>query len=227
MKLTDCCIVTVGVNQWYPKGLDRLAASLDRHAPTIPRLFFRDRYPEGSPAHEQDPYAFKLHAVKAAATNHRYVLWLDTSAWCVRDPAPLFEHVEQHGGFFMEDGWWLGQWCTDAALSTLGITRDRAMEIPLITGGFWAIDTQTARGKTFLNAMFGAAAAGVFRGPWTNTNQEASADPRCLGHRHDMAALSYLVHAAEFSTVKGSSSFVKITHLDDGKPTTLFNAQGM
>lgn len=227
MKLTDCCIVSVGVGQWYPKGLDRLAASLIDIAPDVPRALWRDHYPDRSPTHQEDPYAFKLHAVSKAAQAHRYVLWLDACAWCVRHPLPLFEHVEQHGGFFMQDGWKLGQWCSDPALAILGLTRDAAMEIPLITGGFWAIDTHTERGKLFLRAMHAAAAAGVFRGPWSNTQGEASPDPRCLGHRHDMTALSLHVRNLEYPTLQGDQSFVRISHLDTGNPRTCFLAQGL
>lgn len=225
MRPTDCCIVSTGVGQWYPKGIDRLAASLDTHAADIPRLLWRDEYPPGSPTHQDNPYAFKLHAVRHAARNHRYVLWLDACAWCVRHPLPLFEHVERHGGFFMEDGWVLGQWCSDTALATLGLTRDQAMTVPLITGGFWAIDTATERGKLFLRAMQGACDAGVFRGPWDNKEGQASPDPRCLGHRHDMAALSLHVRNLEYPTLKGDASFVRISHLDNG--SACFLAQGL
>ncbi len=225
--LNSCCVVSVGVGQWYPKGIDRLAASLAAHAPWLSRLLWRDQYPPGSPPHHEDPYVFKLHAVAHAARTFRYVLWLDSCAWCVRDPLPLFEHVARTGGFFMEDGWWLGQWCSDAALRSLDLTRDETMDTPLITGGFWALDTHSDRGRAFLAGMAGAAAKGIFRGPWDNKNGQASSDPRCLGHRHDMVALSVLVASLEYPTLKGADSFVKITHKDDGDPRTLFNAQGM
>lgn len=165
--------------------------------------------PPGSPAHADDPYVFKLHAFLASLDRgFRSALWLDAPCIVTRDPNPIFDKIEREGHLFITDGARLGNWASDACLGAFGLSRDEAMELPLLNGTFIGLDLTNDRSLRWLGQMRAACLRGLFRGPWLSghappeiraRNPErktgfVSDDPRGWGHRHDEAVGSCLAH---------------------------------
>ncbi len=62
-------VVNVAFGGPFLAGQDRLIASLDEHAPSVSRVFYRDTLPPGSPSHKEKPYAFKTSSLLDAKRN--------------------------------------------------------------------------------------------------------------------------------------------------------------
>lgn len=143
-------------------------------------------WPPGSPSHEAVPFAFKVHALEAAAENADVLLWCDSSIVPIAPLAPLWERIER-------DGYWLsrnydyknGEFTSDAALAIMGQTRDEAMLVPHVIATAFGLDMTSYAAQALLDRwrelmLHGAFAVG------------GSTDPRFRGHRHDQSALSHI-----------------------------------
>ena len=167
-------------------------------------LSWTDAWPPKSPSHAETPYAFKLHALaEARRRGATAALWLDAPVVAHGRPEAVFDRIERDGHLFVTSGERLGTWIGDAALEALGLSRDEALELPLLNGTFIGLDL---RRGAWLDEMLEAAAAGLLNGPYFTEHApaeararkpgksigEASRDPRCWGHRHDEAIGSAL-----------------------------------
>jgi hypothetical protein len=198
---TTVGICNVGVGGRYPAGSRRLSESLAAVGIPWRQFILAGRYPDGSPTHEQAPYAFKLHALAAAARDGcDIVLWADSAVWAIRDAAPLIGAVERRGYYFVHSGFSYGQWTSDACLAAMGETRtdashDAALS-PMIMACFYAVDLRRTEMRQFLEEVRHWTLANdgaLLRGAWTNDRRQVSEDPRCSGHRHDQSILSILI----------------------------------
>lgn len=195
MDHKDCCVVNVATPiGWYPKGQKRLRKSLEQHSPDIDFISWSSTLPSGCPPHEQIPYAFKPYAFKEARDRgYKFALWLDAAAWAVRDIMPVFEDTERDGCYLQHGGFTSGQWCSDAALGPLGITREESFEMGHLAACIMGLDLKNETSNKFLDRWLELADDGVtFPGAWRNTKGKASSDPRVLGHRHDQTAASVI-----------------------------------
>ena len=85
-----------------------------------------------------------------------------------------------------------------APLAKFGLTRDQAMAIPMVYALCMAFDVQDHKTAEMLLEWSALSVDGTtFEGPWINDGS-CSADPRCLGHRHDQTAISLLAHKYGF-----------------------------
>ena len=162
---------------------------------TDPVMYWADCMPPGALTHKRMPYGFKAWAIEAARlAGADLVLWADASISPMRPMDPLWDLIERQGYWFSRNGYTNGEWCCDAALPLLGITREEAFRQEHVTAGSFGLDLRSEIGRTFASEYLRLAQNGSFRGPWTNKDGEASADPRVSGHRHDQTAASVLVH---------------------------------
>jgi hypothetical protein len=165
--------------------------------------------PPGSPTHEDAPYGFKIFALREAERRgHTTILWLDAPCVATRPLDPLFDRTEREGHLFVTGGERLGHWASDECLGASGLTRDRAMELPLLNGTLIGLDLSNGRSREWLDLLQRSCERGLFRGPWLSDQAPAevrarkpgkpvgfvSVDPRCWGHRHDEAVGSALAH---------------------------------
>ena len=213
-------IVNVATGPRYIAGQERLVDSFTpAHGGRSPSecgccfKLYRDCFPAACPKHSETPYAFKPLALRwdrdAAGRKHS-ALWCDASMIVNKPLDPIWEYIEEHGALLFQDGWSVGQWCADHALEQLGLTRDEAMTIPLIYGPI-GLDFRNAKANEFLDEWCRYALDGVtFVGPWTNTNGEASSDPRCLGHRHDITVAATIAHRMGIPLYQGFLPFMEI-----------------
>lgn len=140
-KTSDTCIVSVGKGGWYHKGVARLEHSLIYHGYTGHTKFWKHEVPVGSPEHSENPYAFKIYAIQAAIdAGYKKVIWLDSSAWCIRDPQPLLNIINDRGYYFWSSGHNLAQTASDKCLEYFGINRDTAETFEDISSGFVGLD---------------------------------------------------------------------------------------
>src|SRR5438093_6077572 len=133
------CIVNVATGHYaeLQKDLVRSVASIGYKD----SLLTWTEFPEGSPTHADDPYAFKLQAfLKANDQGFRSVLWLDAPCVVTRPPDPIFDRIEKEGHLFITDGARLGNWASDACLGAFDLPRDSAMKLPLLNGTFIGLD---------------------------------------------------------------------------------------
>jgi hypothetical protein len=181
-------------NLWYPRGQQRLERSLSDQGWNEGVLLFRDESELGVPPHAELPYAFKVAALRVAAKRgYTSLLWTDASIFAIKPLNPVFEHIEKHGHLFFHAGFNCAQWTNDRALSILGVTRDEAEKIPMLMALCLGLDLRNERTQRFLDKIESIILhTEAVRGGWTNENKQESADPRCLGHRHDQSVASII-----------------------------------
>lgn len=195
--MSDTCIInyaTGGSDSVFVKGQRRLVEECLNQGYQGDFLLFNDKNPLSCLPHPQVPYAFKPHAIKAAADKgYQYLLWCDSSVFPVRPLDEVWQILKEEGYLFLMCGWKAGQWCSDAALETLRITRDEAMEMDQLLGGCQALNMSNVLSRAYLSRWYDVSRDGItFIGAWTNEKHQVSSDPRVLGHRHDQVAASII-----------------------------------
>ncbi len=190
-NMTKRCIINVACGAWYPAGQERLKASLKLVGNTADLLFWRNQLPPDSPAHEDTPYAFKPAAFVAARNQgYEQILWADASFWAIRPFDAIWDELAEVGHVFPPEAFSVGTWCTDAALKSMGLTREEAWQIDLVKAGFMGFDLTHERSRRFLDQWYHYSRDGVtFKGPWKRDGLDTD-NPKVLGHRHDLTAAS-------------------------------------
>jgi hypothetical protein len=207
--MSRACVINVSVRSWYPRGLARLTQSLARVGCDAEMVGWSNSYPPGCPPVHEAPYSFKTYAFKEVQRQgYDVVLWLDSSCYAIGPIGPVFEQIERDGYYVVDNGWNTGEWCKDAALRPLGITREESFGIPEISTMAVGLDLRRPEAREFLDRWHELSTDGVtFPGEHTNEAGlekarqlgvvyrhvgKLSADPRVLGHRHDQTAASVL-----------------------------------
>jgi len=141
----------------------------------------------GSPTHQESPYEFKLHAIRAVyMKGYDIVIWCDSIIQLLRPITNWIPEIEKKGVYLQRDGHRLGNWANDRALEAFGIKRDDVMDLnTTIYACVMAFDFRNPITREFMNRWKTCADKGLFKGRWTNRDRTESQDPRCEGHRHD------------------------------------------
>lgn len=191
--MNEQCVVNFGSGS-FDRGEKRIRASFLEHGYDGDFLFFHHEDELSCPAHQEVPYAFKAYALKdAQRRGYRYVLWVDSSVYAVGPVEKAFGIIKNLGYLLLLNGWTTGQWCSDAALETLGLTREEAFEYRHIMACVMGLDLMDSSAQYFLEQYYALANDGItFKGAWSNKNHEVSQDDRVLGHRHDQTAASVI-----------------------------------
>jgi hypothetical protein len=149
----------------------------------------------GSPSHQDDPYAFKLYAIKYMRDlGYDVVIWLDSPIRLVRPIDEWISKIESVGVYLQQDGWANGQWANDTALDWFKVSREEAMSISSVYACVMAFDFRVPITHEFFDLWWKSYEAGCFRGKWKNIDGCESSDPRCLGHRHDQTCAELTAH---------------------------------
>lgn len=162
-----------------------------------------DCYPDGSPSHDDIPYAFKAYAIQYAIRQGcDLVLWADACIMPVEPMSDVWSLIESQGYWISRNGWTNSEWCCDDALPLLGITREEAVLQEHVVATTFGLNLRSEIGKAFAAEYLAHAKNGAFRGPWMNKNHPSYAGypigPRCApcgdarvrGHRHDQTSAS-------------------------------------
>lgn len=226
-----CIISFANSTNNYIKGLARLSESL-RHNFDGDFLGFINESTLGAPSHHKNPYAFKVYAFrKAIQQGYNQILWLDSSAFAIKNVQPVFDEITKDGFIFQDAGHFLGHWTNDKTLAYFGISRDEAMEIKMIgNAGFLGLDMTNTFAQTILEEWERAMLKGFFKGKWNNDHQTESLDERCRGHRHDMSCSSSIIHNLGIGHMKKhGEQWLQYAGLYDEtiNDTIIFKAQGL
>jgi hypothetical protein len=153
----------------------------------------------GSPTHEESPYEFKLHAIRAVyMKGYDIVIWCDSIIQLLRPITSWIPEIEKRGVYLQKDGHRLGNWANDRALEEFGVKRDDVMaEGTTIYACVMAFDFRYPITKRFLYRWKQCADKGLFRGKWNNKDRTESQDPRCEGHRHDQTCAELVARELE------------------------------
>lgn len=200
------CVISLGINgpppsghpeilfQDFPRGIRRIKEKLNHYHFRGDFIGWDKVYPEGSPTHQQAPYAFKAFCFyEAHKLGYQLVLWLDTSMLIQQPIEPLFELIEKEGYLIFQEDHSVGQFCKDDALEPLGITREESFTLPSCMSGVIGLNLASQRSREFLRQWKEKARDGItFTGPkWNGTMgwpRTASLDPRVHGHRSQTVA---------------------------------------
>jgi len=194
----------------YPMGQKRLKQTLEdkTDADTMlwlaPDMTSREGYPPNSPTHNEVPYAFKYHAMKAAFDKgYDLVFWLDSSVVPLRDMSYLWQIIEDRGILaFRNAGCLESSFTSEDCLDILGCSIEDARNICQISGGVVGYNKHNETAMIIFKKMLNLSINTVAFQGGSNT----SSDPNYQSHRHDQSCLSYLLN---FYDVK-----VEMTGLD-------------
>jgi hypothetical protein len=210
---TGWCLLNVvtGEQPGYRKGQLRLLESAEKHRWPGGILFWRGEYPPGSPTHDCQPYAFKVHAcLEAVRMGYTRLLWVDSVCWFTRGPGDFLRFVMERGHYLMYGGDTAGQWCSDKVMAQIGYTREELLRIPLVGGSVYALDLTNAKTLAFFESWAEWCRKGFFAGFAINDQADVlavrrglghrptgfvSTDARVLGHKHDETAASVIAAA--------------------------------
>jgi len=197
LPMRMCVVNFADKSGWYPQGQRRLRVSLVKVGFEGDIRTYSDHRQIFSPSHKEVPFAFKVHLIrKAQQLKYDLVLWADASIYAIKPVEDLFKHIAKHGYMFQRAlPHMTGNWCSDAALKTLDVTREEALKIEELAATCMGFDLRNPTTRTFIEQWFRYATDMVtFMGSKTNENQQVSTDPRVQGHRHDQTAASVIAH---------------------------------
>lgn len=197
-------IVSVGIGNWHPKGIDRLRESLIKTKFDGDFISFTDKYPDNSPTHQEIPYAFKPYAFEyMRKAGYKQVMWMDSSVWAIENINFMFNSIEASGYLMEDSGHNVGTWSSDTCLNALGVNREDAFGIPMFIAGCFGLSFDTAIGNTFLDKWLSE--VDLFKGSWNNNNLDVSKDKRVHGHRHDMTVASIIAKDMKLEYFKNNT----------------------
>jgi hypothetical protein len=174
----------------YVKGAERLYSNLMASKEATP-YFYKNRLPEGSPTHQDVPYAFKAYALKEAEkAGYTTLLWTDACILPIKPLGPLFERIERDGYWISNNGWTNYEWTADSAYPelfdphlfhpwaehpmALENSRNINRTIPHVVATTFGISLAHPLGKAFLDEYYRLASeTKAFCGPWINANYQA------------------------------------------------------
>lgn len=231
MNQKKCIVSFANERSNYLKGLARLGESL-RNNFDGDFLAFVGEASCGAPAHEENPYAFKIYCIqRAIEAGYEQILWLDSSCFAVAPVQPVFDEIEKDGFIFQDSGHWLGNWANDQTLAYFGLNRDEAMNMRMIgNAGFLGLNARPSKPMFFFQQWKQAMLDGMFKGAWNNNEKTESQDERCFGARHDMGCSSALVHQLGLAhLMKSDEEWLQYAGPYDKilNDTIIFKAQGI
>lgn len=192
-------IVSEGIGGWYPAGIDRLERSLVFHGYPGDTIFWRNEYPPNSPSHQDNPYAFKIAAIRDAINRgYKTIMQIDSSFWAIKNPISIFDIVIEKGIFAFRSGYNCAQTCPDNLLELAHLTRDEAEKIPETATGIVGLHMDNPDAKKVFEIWATLCDMGYFINS-RNHNPNDSKDPRFLHGRQDQSAFSIALHMAGVS----------------------------
>jgi len=204
MDLTDGVkpiLISAGIGGHYVAGIDRLERSLYYEGWAGDMKFWRNNYPDGCPEHGGDgQYNFKPFCFKEVFNDgYKVAVWADASFWCVKNPMPLFDYVNEFGLYFFKSGYSLAETATDRLLSVAGVSREALYDVPEFATGLVGINIENPKGKEFFTKWEEYREAGLFGGNRVHDLND-SLHPKFRFSRQDQSAASMILHKMGITT---------------------------
>jgi hypothetical protein len=221
-RMSEVIVTCVAHNHWYPRGFDRLNASLLEYSPKVAVQGWVNELPPGAPENIQEysldrdgscspfvakwdytAYCAKPFALKHALDSGAEVAILcDAAFYAVRDIRPLIDHILQVGYYLCDNGASVGEWSSDRALKLMNLRRDEAFRMTEASSYCVGLHRRSRKALQFARQWCDAALVrGIFEGPHTaglsgdkdkRNPGWVSDDPRVKGTRHDQTAASII-----------------------------------
>lgn len=211
MDLTDGTkpiLISAGIGGHYVAGIDRLERSLIYEGWAGDMRFWRNEYPFGCPPHGGDgQYNFKPYCFnEVILTGRKVIVWADASFWCVKNPMPLFDYVNEHGIYFFKSGYSLAETATDRLCNYAGVSRDELVNVSEFATGLVGINIDNPKGKEFFGHWHQYMQDGMFGGNRVHDLND-SADPRFKFSRQDQSAASMILYKMGITTAGEDRDF--------------------
>lgn len=194
-------IISAGIGGHYVAGIDRLERSLYYEGWAGDMKFWRNEYPIGCPEHGGDgQYNFKPFCFNEMfSQSYKIVCWMDASFFCVKNPMPLFDYVNDNGIYFFKSGYSLAETATDRLLNYAGVTRDELVDVSEFATGLIGINIDNPKGKEFFSQWHQYMMDGMFGGNRIHDLND-SADSRFKFSRQDQSAASIILYKMGITT---------------------------
>jgi hypothetical protein len=184
--MTDFCFLSVAFGPRYIEQQKRLDASLERIHPDAEHVMWTNNYPPGSRTHKESLYGFKPHAVAALLdAGYKKIIWLDT-AIVLQHPVDYWFTLGVPVIAAKDDNA-LGKTICDKALNYYSNPNIENMN--LVGGSVYVFDFNQTITHRIFNRWLGAEMDGIFG------SQEEQSAGLINRHRHDEAALAYLMQS--------------------------------
>lgn len=220
--MSDVIVACVALNHWYPRGFERLRASLNHHSPGVQVEGWVNELPPCAPEDVQaysldrdgtcSPFTAKwdytAYCAKPFALKHaldcgaEVAILCDAAFYSVRDIQPLVDHILKVGYYLCDNGASVGEWSSDRALKLMNLRRQDAFQMTEASSYCVGLHRRSWRALQFARQWCDAALVrGIFEGPHTaglsgdkdkRNPGWVSDDPRVRGHRHDQTAASVI-----------------------------------
>lgn len=212
IDLTQACITSVA-NGYFVDGLNRLDKAIWETNQGMKRVWWRDKWPPGSPSHRECNYAFKGYALEHAVNSGdvRFLIWADSSIVPLRRLDPILEIAAEQGAWVSNNGFTNYQWTQDSAYKTLfphldlEPAREMNKTIKHVVAGFFVLDLHHQTGAWMYSEFVRLAKSGCFHGP--HSNDGSIGPPDVLGHRHCQSALSVIAWRARIKLTDPPNCF--------------------
>ena len=196
-------IISAGIGGHYSAGVDRLERSLYYEGFAGDMRFWRNTYPDGCPEHGGDgQYNFKPFCFKEVFNDqYKVCVWADASFFCVKNPMPLFDYVNEYGLYFFKSGYLLAETATDRLCDYAGVTREELIknQVSEFATGLVGINIDNPNGKQFFEMWEEYRAAGMFGGNRVHDLND-SQHPVFKFSREDQSAASMVLYKMGITT---------------------------
>lgn len=237
MKVVVCAI---GIGGWYPKGIARMIQEFDRASPGFEVMSWVNTLPFGAPAavvengYDYTAYCAKPFALAAAMNAGADIaILLDAAFYPIRSIHPLVDHIAQKGYYLCDNGYKVGEWCSDRAMERMNQTREKLMEMREASSYCVGLNFADGRCHELLHRWCGYAGDRLtFAGPHSSLTEggrnrgHVSSDPRVRGHRHDQTALSVIADRLRMTELTARPRFTTYAG-HETEETVLVNRGGM
>lgn len=220
-------LISAGINGHYPAAVDRLERSLYYEGFAGDMRFWR-KYPTGCEEHAYNgQYNFKVKCFEEVFSHgYKVVVWADSSFFCVRNPMPLFDYVNDNGVYFFKSGYSLAQTATDRLCEYAGVTRDELVNVSEFATGLVGINIENPNGKEFFENWKQYMKDGMFGGS-RNHDPNDSADPIFLFSRQDQSSASMILYKMGITTCGEDKDFQAYKGTNYNKDKILFFIGGI
>lgn len=221
------CIISCGIGNWYPAGIDRLKTNLLFHGYAGDMLLYKD-YPPGCPEHSgPGQYNFKVYAFEEAfKQGYKIVIWVDASFWAVRNPMPLLDYVNEHGIYSFKSGYSLAETATDALCEYANVNRNDLTIVSEFATGLVGINIENPRGIEFFMQWKKYMEDGMFGGHRFHDPAD-SRSPLFKFSRQDQSAASMILHKMGITTAGEDQDFQAYYGTNYSESQLIFFIQGI
>lgn len=221
-------IISAGIGGHYVAGIDRLEKSLNYEGWGGDTRFWRNEYPFECPEHGGDgQYNFKPYCFNEVFLNgYKVVVWCDASFWCVRQPMPLFDYVNDNGLYFFKSGYSLAETATDRLLEYAGVKREELVDVSEFATGLIGINIDNPKGKEFFETWHQYMKDGMFGGNRVHDEND-SKHPLFKFSRQDQSAASMVLYKMGITTCGEDRDFQAYKNTGHNPDKVLFFIGGL